>query len=526
MRIVSIVFSLLLAITPAIVSAQDQSNDSLVENGVFLPELLRSNPNASIFYNALQATHLSDTLQKYLDASYPGVSYDSTLMCLMATGQTAILYRTAYETEKGIFPEQRLFKYTVFVVSDSVLNNVYGIRSLDDLVAKAKDVYSDPAHINDSHWLNTSPLFKLMSYHILPCGLTYDQFNVSDQKIIDRRSFLDELDVEDFYETLMPHSLIRISSAYDVARYAIVKNNRIGIFINRKGTESAGNLEYKGIRIWTDPEYGQYSNNAINGCYHFVDSLLLYNNATKDALNTRIRVMFSTISPDFINSGARGRLRTYEQDRYVVGFKKGYCKNVDWTIDTEFYVRYRDAAFGCLYGDELTLRGTYDITFRLPPVPNSGLYEIRIPLNSLMSSSVAENRGSVLYYTRKENNDYIPCGIPVGMNFISEDPSIGYVRDRNFIDRYPMIEAQDSILANDKAMRMRGYMKSPDIYYDMRDNSNFLRRIVCEQYMEEGKDYYLRIRQVGDRFETLPLNYLELVPYSIYSGENGLEDKH
>ena len=292
MRIVSIVFSLLLAITPAIVSAQDQPNDSLVENGVFLPELLRSNPNVSIFYNALVATHLKDTLDQYLDPNYPEIEYEWTVQALRDNYPGVHYNYTRYERDPIAMPDKRVFKYTMFVVSDNELAN-YGIRNLDDLREYAKRVYPEGAGFADSE--RASSLNKLMSYHILPFWLTYDQFNTSQTRIIKNRKYLDEFDVEDFFETLLPHSVMRISTPYEVSE------KPLGIFINRKGTIKTG-LEAEGIIISKD------YNSCINGGYYYIEKPLLYDSQTRNnILNTRMRIMACTLSPDFINSGARGR---------------------------------------------------------------------------------------------------------------------------------------------------------------------------------------------------------------------------
>ena len=72
-------------------------------------------------------------------------------------------------------------------------------------------------------------------------------------------------------------------------------------------------------------------------------------------------------------------------------------------------------------------------------------------------------------------------------------------------------------------------MKAPDSYgpnhNNMRDDERMFRKIVCEIYMESGKDYYLRMRKVSGS-TPIAFNYLEIVPYNVYSGENGPEDRH
>lgn len=501
---------------------------TLVQSSYFIPALLHYNNGrvsskykADIFYRGLIMTGLSDTLEKYMDCEYPVVGYDSTYYCLETTGRSAVEYETAYETgssrQRAVWPEQRFFKYTFFVVSDSILSSLYGINSIEDLIVKAKEVYPDPEHINDDFRLNTSPLYKLISYHILPCWLPYDQLNTSQPSIIKSHREGDYLDVEDYYETMQPYAIMRISTPLDS------RVEKKGIYINRKGTVSAGNLENKGVRIW---KYNEVSDmpvmEAVNGGYYYVDSLLLFNQVAKNALNTRMRFMFSTMSPDFINSGARGRLRaSYNPTDYAVfAFKRGFCKNIEWSGNTEFYVRYRDASFSCYNGDEITVRGVYDLTFRLPPVPENGVYEVRISENAV---SRGEEIGSALFYLRSGDGDFIPCGTPTDIGRRTNDPELDFIRDSD-------LETESAILDHDKYLHSRGYMKAPDSYgpyNSLRNDEYCYRKIVCEQYMESGKDYYLRIRQVsGSAASFIPLSYLEIVPRSVYSGEKGFEDKH
>ena len=514
------------------------------ENNLLLPGYLRENNNradnshkASIFYDALRQTGLSDTLKQYLDLSYPRPEYDSTYACLEMTGRVAVEYETGYENysngqqQRVIWPDQRLFKYTLFVVSDSVLQRVYGINTVNDLKAKAKSVYPEGALLPDTD--RNSSLYKLMSYHILPCWLESSLLNYTNKYIVDdyMKACPDSIDMEDFYETLQ-HSIMRISTPYDKGS----GNNGKNIYINRKGTVSAGNLEAVGIRIWRWVEVPEIStDNALNGGYYFVDSLLFFDQHTKNALNTRIRVMFSTLSPDFINSGARGRMRQTLGDRpttfAVYSFKDGYCKNITVNNDqTLFAVRYQDRNWDIMYHDDFILKGNYDISFKIPAVPVSGFYEVRIATTVYAENRYRNMFGNILFYTRNRNDEFIPCSSPVDMTIMTTDPKIGYIRDLD-LEGDTDEETERNIHANDKLMRSHGYMKYPDSFStfgsNLRDHYTNFRKIVCEMYMEPGQDYYLRFRQLNGNLNSyLSLHFLEIVPYSIYSGENGPEDRH
>ena len=519
-------------------------DDDSVQNGVvhiidkvlrpsnkFLSGLLKENDEISIFTKAIFATKLSDTLDLFVDPNYKDVSYDSTVTCYHTTpDQCAVIYSTAYEdNEHATWPEKRYFKYTLFAVPDSILKSFLiskgflaegdnsELAGVNALRKFAETVYPDGAGLADT--LRESSLNQLISYHILPMILTYDQLNTSQQKLIDNREFLDELDVEDFYETMLPHSLMRISSAYSKAKSANVKTDRIGIFINRRGTEtlrSRGEMFVPGVLIHDLSSRTDIKSSALNGLYYYVDTLLLYNNETRAALNTRIRVMSSTMSPDFINSGARGRLQNSEGDAddYTTGFKHGFCKNFDWSQETEFYVRYRNATFGTLYGDEITVKNVYDINYRLPSVPVAGTYEVRVWNNSLGTSSKNDRGMAIFYFREGKNGDWEACTTPLDMRLAGSNPRVGWVQ----------YKADTDSLAIDRTMHNNGYMKAPDIYKNVKDSENCYRMIVTKQYMVPEHDYYLRMRQVLAA-GVMTFSFVELASKAIYDAETP-EDRH
>lgn len=545
MRILSFALSTLLIAMPISLNAQDMPDGSQTTDQVFIPSLLQQNPNASIFYSALVATHLRDTLEQYLDASYPPVDYEWTRQAFLDNSALIHRHETPYETgdnaDRIAIPEKREFKYTLFVVPDNTLaeySDSYwsgGIHNLNELRQYAEKVYPEGKGLPDES--RSSSLNKLISYHILPCWLSYDQFNTSQKEILQRRLYLTEFDVEDFFETLLPHSVMRISTAF------ITNERPLGIFINRKGAETTG-LIAEGIRIAQDAsEYNlpdNLTNICINGGYHYVNKLLVYDEFTREtALQTRMRIMACTLSPDFINSGGRGRLSGTSNnrniDKMVMTYQSGYCRNFSWRGDMHLFVRYRDKSFGTYYGDELSLANDFDITFRLPAVSKDGLYEIRIWNNGL--SGLDWNfRGNVLFYFGKDADNLVPCNTPVDMSIILSNPAVGAIKDNEF-NYLTEKERQEAIYENDKAIHQRGYMKAPDSYTNssstdysgdpIRGDMACYRKIICETYMKADQDYYLRLRQLNtDDRCTFAFSFIEIVPYSVYSGENGPEDKH
>lgn len=545
--------------------------DDSVQNGVvhkvdkvirssnqFLPGLMKENPNLTIFYGALVSTKLINKMEGvYFDETYPAIDYEWTEQALRDNYAGIHKNETAYETgdnaDRIAYPEKREFKFTMFVMPDTALatysDNYWsgGIKDVNDLREYAKKVYNDAEHINDADSLPTSPLYQLIAYHILPCWLSYDQFNTRQIELRQRHLHFQEHDMEDFFETMLPHSIMRISTPYPT------NENPLGIFINRRGTITTG-LISEGVRIAQNAsEYnlpGSLTNICVNGGYHYINKLLVYDDFTRNtALQCRMRIMCCTLSPDFINSRGRGRLNGETNikniDKMSMAYKMGYCTNFLWVEDqTKFFVRYRDASFGTYNGDELTIRGSYDLAFKLPPVPADGTYEIRVWNNSLASSGRGD-RGIVQFYLHQYNpvedaNTYWrnwkwdPQGIPVDLRLGGSDSRIGMVPDND--DRYSGMSAtqvEEAIKLNDRAMRIRGFLKAPDSYTSgtstdysgdpIRVDENCYRKIMSNEYLKADNDYWVRMRQVYEEDGVFPFSFIEIVPKSIYEGA---EDQH
>lgn len=483
----------------------------------FLPDLMEKDSSITVFCWALGATHLKDSLVGYIDPSYPEPAYDSTLLCFQTTGKTGFTYETAYEkgdnSEKAVWPTKRYFRYTAFVPRDNILKDSVYLRDL------AFSIYGDDGAEDDPTDRRNS-LNKFISYHLLPIDLSYDQLTMSHEQILNNFVKRDNLDIEDFYETMLPHSIIRISNP----------NNDTFKYINRKGTKADKNLTHPGVKVLKTDSIDA---TALNGEYHYLDGYLKYDTDTREnALNTRMRYMCNTMSPDFINSNARGRLSAGgdKTDRYVMGFKQGFIKNWKFSEESQFFVRYADPTFTCYRGEEITFRGKYDIAIKLPPVPYDGTYEIRIFCNTMASDTqVGSDRGIVQYYFKQgdytEDKNWEPCGIPRDLRIKGDDPRIGNVKDDD-------LDGETEIAIHDKVMHNHGYLKGPDCYQDaqgqnLRQMVDCVRIIASTEYMFANTDYAIRLRlvKIDSDAAVCPFNFIEIVPKAVYAGET-LEDRH
>jgi uncharacterized surface protein with fasciclin (FAS1) repeats len=483
-------------------------NNTIPRSSDKLPDIIANDSTITLFTQALFLTGLADSLMAYEDKTYPPVSPDS----LDPTMHKKVCKSgsdggVAVETK---WPEHRYFKFTAFVETDEIYKQ-HGINNIKDLIAHAKEVYDavfpqDAGKYDDSLTHRKNPLNRFISYHIIDRRLTYDGVIMS--KGIMGAWDTDKCDPEEFYETMCPGTLMRFSYPNEQ------------LYINRKGVKK--NASIKGVRVLKDSESGLNLQDVPNGVYYYIDDILEFSKEVQDdVLNCRLRFDATVLSPDFENSGARGRYGKKEDnlDAIVYGFRDNFIKNFKVMGEDAFVGLHNDDIWWSSFkGNAVTINGIFDITIKLPPVPKSGTYELRT------GYTVGVERGVVQFYLNDK-----PCGIPADLRMFGGDPRIGFVND----DTDDTPEAKNYNKGIDKAMRNHGYMKAMDCYWQGADKANVLRShvhnlryIMATQYFDQNETYYLRARQVlKDRTCYWSFDYLELCPKSVYGSSQG-EDQH
>lgn len=468
-------------------------NSVITRTSDFLPDRIAADTTLTLFSQAMELTNMDDSLRYYLDLTY-SCGEDSVF-----DGYPKVC--KAEGTSPCFWPAKRYFKYTAFVEPDEVFHK-NGIYSIDSLIAFAKDVYDqtypeDAGLYDDDFTHRKNPLNRFVSYHFLPMVLQYNNILGSSQ-ILETCLLTNVADPEEFFETLCPNTLMRVAQPAGV-----------GLFINRKGFQKRIDDDCRGVRVLSPSESGSIDQNALNGVYHYLDDILVYDTKVRDVvLNCRIRKDATTLSPDFVNSGGRGRYDANE----LKGMKKGFISGWKISDDTFVGVHSDQPWWQHYYGNGVTISGIFDVSFDLPPVP-SGTYELRL------GYTVNVERGVVQIYLNNE-----PCGIPVDLRVFGNDPSIGWIED---------IDDEEENIANDKAMHNRGYMKGMDSYKQGGDDANILRlktnnlrRILFTKYLDGNEKYTVRMRQVLDNPECyFSFDYIELCPKSVYASPEG-EDRH
>lgn len=520
-------------------SIVDSSND-------LIASIIQKDSTCSIYYGALEATKVMSLLEEYVDTTYKwATDRDRIDSCTWSNDKLCI--HTAVEYDNVAYPEKRYFNFTMFLVQDTVLIEKYGIHNVDDLRRKAHELY-DPVYPEDANITDDtdrrSALNRFISYHILNRYGSYYTLTAMDgvsndcklQYNFNRRKW----DIADWYETMMPHSLMKFSFPSGL---------QAGLYINRRGVQSRADergVFVRGAKV-CPPSEVKVNQTAINGIYHYIDDIVAYDQNTQEVvLNERLRFDCTTLSPDFMTKltdgeTARGHFcrTSHEGGRYgdggqgasaasnkntCIGFKAGYTRNFQFTNLTHIHVRMRVLDFWSYEADEVTVKGKFDFILKLPPVP-AGTYEVR-----MMTCVDFASRGIMQAYLGDDPDHMIPQGIPFDMR-----PG-GKTLFGNKTNS-DMQNDIDAIAAFDKSIHNLGWMRGPGCYEPgnrssytagspMRDLPNTIRKVIGTFYTDGKSDHYLRLQQKMESTENeMNFDFIELCPSSVYNNEYFAEDQ-
>ena len=491
------------------------TRDECVENGIIhtldkainpasfsLPDHIGRYSYFSIFSTALQLTGLCDSLLKYSDNSY------------IAPEKYSLSGTDQFVPDNLVsVPQKRFYRYTAFVESDEVFNK-NGIYTIDDLVAFAEKWYGVEA--KDDYENHRNALNRFVAYHIIEGEYPYN-------KILPHGEVYDinlgkKYPRFDYFET-MQGTLLKVVKPYGTQDAA-------NIYINYSKREVPYNPELRhhvNVRLIEATEFTQadarhkdFIQNALNGVVQPIDKILIYNEdeMAGNILNERMRFDFFSLLPELSSNNMRYHYLQDENSKNITIIPNGYCKSVKSNTNS-FKLYTYNGNYGCLNADIIRSLGTFDFSFRLPPVPPR-TYEIRF--SCILRDGYWKDAPLVQIYI-----DGKICGLPIDFRYGGNDPLVGWVADE---------ATNDNGMENDKNLRNKGWMKAPDSYYNgagipMRNNTQVLRRIIDKRYLGDG-EHWIRFRDVADvgNDYNFNLDYIELVPLHIVSNPLKPEDRH
>lgn len=314
-----------------------------------LPALIASDPNLSLFNEALLLTHMDDSLVAY-------INYDWYIEPGKPTwwGRNPVLTLSYY-------------KFTAFVEPNEVYAR-YGIHTIDDLKAYAAkvydEVYPEDAAITDPTDRRNS-LNRFVSYHFIDRYATTANLVALNTEVY-RNYDREAVDIASWYETLMPHSILRCSAP-------LLTEGEEQLYINRRGIQDRADergVFVKGARI-------THSASTKNGVYHYIDDIIAYDKATQDvALNQQIILTTTTLTPELMN----GEPQKEAFDGNTISYKitpEMEMEDIRFSGLEEIWYSYAPG-FWSLDNDELVIEhrgGEVAISFDIPAVP-AGEYEL------------------------------------------------------------------------------------------------------------------------------------------------------
>ncbi|MBR5963730.1 MAG: fasciclin domain-containing protein [Bacteroidaceae bacterium] len=465
-----------------------------------LPAELENMPFFSLFYEALMRTGLDMKMQNYEDYDYDDAE------------KTGPPWYSGAGAAFNCCPATHNYGYTAFVEPDEVYNKA-GIFSLDDLYERCRVWY--PNATDEDFTSPDNALNKFVSYHLLERKLLFTRlvcYNIFNAYYNSEENMLSNSDRISYYETMQGTLLMvaRPLSNVDYKRNVLL--NYSPELTNKK--DVLHSVSTNGIpvnicvsepsEILADKQnYPDYTQETLNGSILIINNLLIYDEDTMvgHVLNRLMRFNFSALVPEFASNDIMWH------ERYTSGLLNSdgliiphdYSKNVKfYDEESRFYYVNPYNTYCNFEGDEMQGQGPFDFAYKLPPVP-PGTYEIRLGYTAY------SYRNIIQMYVDNEIT-----GLPVDLRILADDPRIGWKSDA---------ETDDDGIANDKAMKNRGYLKGPTTYKSRtidiaRNFQNSIRKVITTKYLGDG-EHWLRFKNVNENDDGKGMfmhDYLEIVP--------------
>ena len=491
----------------------------------------------------LLACGLQDTLSKDKDEVYARKMETGELSKGIDQKHDYYLPKHASFGKYGYLPAQRKYGYTLFAEKDEVWEREIGkpvsqitLADMEQLASK----YYPEAQVNGNYKDPKNALYQFATYHILPMRLPSNKlvihYNERGYNYQNATSF--SVPTWEIYTTMGERRLLKLYQAGP--RYSL--HGTKDIFLNRfpklangrqdDYREIACDPQCEGIIINTGDKEAEELNGK-NGIVYTIDNILAYDNTTRENFQKqRLRYDAAALFPEWMNNDIRAMEKS--DDYYLCvampcskDYK--YCDNLDIEEGTQFYYLLgRGLNWSNYQGDEINVTGKYEMTFRLPPVPKEGTYEIRYAVQT-----ESQNRGMCQVYFGDNKDNLRAMGIPLDVRMGGQtrktsagnfESIVGWETDK--------VNDDDYNAEVDKKMRNNGFMKGAAHYSKTPGGTNYARtlvdltrRIIVREYMYPNKTYYLKFKSVlEDEKKEFYMDYIEFCAKEVYDNPNDPED--
>ena len=476
----------------------------------------------------VRAAGMLDTLYKYQDDEYER-RYQAGLIKDIAH-TSGIGYTT------GKVPEHRFYGYTFFAETDEFWEKELGKDALDITVKDVKDYLIQhgyyPEGTTDDNYTEENNIVNLfITYHFMPMRLAADRLVLHWNEMGYSKHVKQPTVVQyEYYTTMGKRRLLKFlesaeSDGVCISRFPNIDNGRHGTY-----HELSCDPDKVGIPVQAPETGGEF--NVRNGIIYPLDQILAYTSDVRHNLHKeRIRWDITAQFPEFMNNDIRLQYY-YLGQRWGIPMNTVYRYLDDCSIEDDsyfFYYNGYDETMKNYQGDELNIRGNLDVTFRLPPVPEDGIYELRFNIQS-----DGYNRGMVQFYWGSDLNNLPPMGIPLDIRMSGLERRTTAGTFPSNVGWLPDVEDDDAFNAEvDKKMRNNGFMKGANIYCDGGQGLNIMaradpliiRRVIVREPMKADETYYVRFKTVlDDASREFYVDFLEFCPKEVYDNPETPED--
>lgn len=473
----------------------------------------------------IMACGLQDTMSKIRDEVYEKLYLTKAITDFDAnkinwTFHGASGHKTAY------LPEHRKYGFTVFAERDDFWRQALGKAPADitpeDVQQWVLDnhQYSETDEFTaDRNFRSPSNLLnQWITYHILPCKISSDKLVIhNNEKGYNTQTKNLTIAQDEFYATMGKRRLLKIFESKE--SNGVYLNRFPKLDNGRRGTYHELYCDEDKVGCHIDNMSDSVLNyNVLNGIIYGIDAPLAYTDQVRGNLQRqRIRFESMTMFPEAMTNDIRKCQSTDFRHQFIhipPTSQYQYFENMELTDDTWFvYLNSYGYDWCNLNADELKAEGRYEVTVKLPPVPRSGVYELRY---KVLANG---DRGTAQFYLGTDKNKLAPTRIPIDLTLSSTDKT-GWFADTN---------DDDDNAEKDKQMRNNGFMKGAEGIQNSsateRGTYYNIRHIVSRQFVDAEKTYYLRIKSVldSDRKEFY-MDYLEWVSKEVYDNPVEPED--
>ncbi len=468
------------------------------------------------------------------------------------------------------YPKECKIGYTIFAEPNTVFEKA-GIHNFAELEAKCKEWYGNAGdwydYINEKGiTISTGTDYEnpfnvvnmFVAYHIIGASMAVDQlvYDFSKKASNENWNYAFGGEPQDYFETMLPHTMMKI---WQPLYHQPGGRNRLTLWINLwranntltdqiglQGSDAMHQVMQEGVQIIRT---GSASISSYNGYIHRLDKILIYDsNVPNGVMNERMRVDSSTMFYELINNGIRGASPTEVSalngggngDRAAFPldyFERIKCYNKSTLL--RFNVQ---GAWRSHESDQFQGWDQYDFAVRLPYVPRTGTYELRVIYPPM------ERGGLMQFYIGTSNN--VQRMTALGIPLDARQPHIGESTSTamGWVD---VAQTDDYGIATDVTLRNNGYMRAPCSFSrgtyntitspatdvsQIAGNTNcrtevgwgtsMIRHIVARMQLKQSEDYWFRIKNLitDDKNLGWSFDFIEIVPVSVVDNQNYSED--